>query len=116
MDRDNHETDETGLCKKDKRIYVECCKSKLKWSTSCHPWTDGQTEWVKRDLQQYLRLYATEKQNSWADWLSLAQSSCNSWIHSAMGKMPSAATHIPIIQEWVLNRMTYGPLWPLCSH
>ena len=42
-------------------------------STAYHPQTDGQTERINRDLQQYLRIFTSEKQNEWASWLPLAQ-------------------------------------------
>ena len=48
-----------------------------KLSTMHHPQTDGQTEQMNRDLQQYLRLFTAENQDKWADWLSIAQFSYN---------------------------------------
>ena len=38
-------------------------------STAYHPQTDGQTEWVNQELEQYLRLYCNYRQNDWAEWL-----------------------------------------------
>ena len=46
-------------------------------STAYHPQTDGQTERINRDLQQYLRIFTSEKQNEWASWLPLAKFSYN---------------------------------------
>jgi transposase InsO family protein len=48
-----------------------------KLSTAFHPQTDGQTERMNRDLQQYLQLFTAEKQDEWDDWLPLAQFSNN---------------------------------------
>jgi transposase InsO family protein len=48
-----------------------------KLSTAFHPQTNGQTERMNRDLQQYLRLFTAEKQDKWVDWLPLAQFSYN---------------------------------------
>jgi len=59
-----------------------------KLSTAFHPQTDGQTERMNRDLQQYLRLYCTEKQDEWVDWLPLAQFSYNSKVHTSSKKTP----------------------------
>ena len=42
-------------------------------STAYHPQTDGQTEWVNQELEQYLRLYCNYRQNDWAEWLSIAE-------------------------------------------
>ena len=41
-------------------------------STAYHSQTDGQTERINRDLQQYLRIFTLEKQNEWVSWLPLA--------------------------------------------
>ena len=46
-------------------------------STVYHPQTDGQTERINRDLQQYLRIFTSEKQDEWVSWLPLAQFSYN---------------------------------------
>ena len=42
-------------------------------STAYHPQTDRQIERINRDLQQYLRIFTSEKQNEWVSWLPLAQ-------------------------------------------
>lgn len=42
-------------------------------STAYHPETDGQTERMNAQLEQYLRLYVTYLQDDWADWLPLAE-------------------------------------------
>ena len=57
-------------------------------STAYHPQTDGQTEWVNQELEQYLRLYCNYRQNDWAEWLSIAEFSYNNWIHSSTGQSP----------------------------
>ena len=46
-------------------------------STTYHPQTDGQTERINQDLQQYLRIFTSEKQDEWVSWLPLAQFSYN---------------------------------------
>ena len=42
-------------------------------STAYHPQTNGQTERINQDLQQYPRIFTSEKQNKWVSWLPLAQ-------------------------------------------
>jgi hypothetical protein len=42
-------------------------------STAYHPQTDGQTEQVNQELEEYLRIYVNERQNNWVDWLPIAQ-------------------------------------------
>jgi len=54
-------------------------------STAYHPQTDGQTERVNQELEQYLRLYCNYRQNNWAEWLSIAEFSYNNRIHSSTG-------------------------------
>ena len=36
-------------------------------STAYHSQTDGQTEWVNQELEQYLRLYCNYRQNDWVE-------------------------------------------------
>jgi hypothetical protein len=36
-------------------------------STAYHPQTDGQTERVNQELEEYLRIYVNERQNDWVD-------------------------------------------------
>ncbi|THH07829.1 hypothetical protein EW145_g3112 [Phellinidium pouzarii] len=52
-------------------------------SMAYHPQTDGQTECVNQELEQYLRLYVNHRQTDWADWLSLAEFAYNNHEHSA---------------------------------
>jgi len=56
--------------------------------TAYHPQTDGQTERVNQELEQYLRLYCNYRQNDWAEWLSIAEFSYNNQIHSSIGRSP----------------------------
>jgi len=57
-------------------------------STAYHPQTDGQTERVNQELEQYLRLYCNYRQNNWAEWLSIAEFSYNNQIHFSTGQSP----------------------------
>jgi hypothetical protein len=57
-------------------------------STAYHPQTDGQSERTNQSLEQYLRIVCTKDQNSWADWLPLAQYVRNSWPSSTTKKAP----------------------------
>ena len=46
-------------------------------STAYHPQTDGQTERMNQEIEQYLRIFVNYKQSDWADWLALAEFSYN---------------------------------------
>ncbi len=61
-------------------------------STAYHPQTDGQTERVNQELEEYLRMYVNEKQNDWVDWLPIAQFCHNDRQHSATGFSPFMIT------------------------
>jgi hypothetical protein len=57
-------------------------------STAYHPQTDGQSERTNQSLEQYLRIVCANDQNSWANWLPLAQYVRNSWPSSTTKKTP----------------------------
>ena len=54
-------------------------------STTYHLQTDGQTERVNQELEEYLRIYVNEWQNNWVDWLPIAQFCHNDRQHLATG-------------------------------
>jgi hypothetical protein len=57
-------------------------------STARHPQTDGQTERMNQEMEQYLRIFCGKRQNDWADWLSCAEFSINNKINSSTGYSP----------------------------
>ena len=56
-------------------------KSKL--SMAFHPQTDGQTERVNQELEQYLRIFIDHKQEQWPEWLGMAEFAYNNKAHSS---------------------------------
>jgi len=54
----------------------------IKWSisTAYHPRTDGQTEWINQEVEQYLRLFTSYRQNDWVDWLPIAEFAHNNSV------------------------------------
>ncbi|KHN31759.1 Retrotransposable element Tf2 155 kDa protein type 1, partial [Glycine soja] len=60
--------------------------------TAYHPKTDGQTEVLNRVLEQYLRAFVHDKPSQWFSFLSLAEWSYNTSVHSATGVSPFEAT------------------------
>ena len=57
-------------------------------STAYHPQTDGQTERVNQELEQYLRIFVRERQDDWHALLPLAEFSYNNHIHSSTQQTP----------------------------
>ena len=51
-------------------------------STAWHPQTDGQTEHVNQELDQYLQLFVNERQDDWYNLLSMAEFQHNNHVHS----------------------------------
>jgi len=57
-------------------------------STAYYPQADGQTERVNQEMEQYLWLYCSYRQDDWTEWLPMAEFAYNNQIHSATGKSP----------------------------
>jgi len=53
-----------------------------KLSMAYHPQTDGQTERVNQELEQYLRVFIDHRQEQWPDWLGTAEFAYNNKIHA----------------------------------
>jgi len=61
---------------------------RLSSSTAWHPQTDGQTEHVNQELNQFLCLFVNERQDDWYDLLPIAEFQHNNHVHSAMQQPP----------------------------
>ncbi|KAH9706417.1 Endonuclease [Citrus sinensis] len=73
------------------RFWTELFKmlgTDLKFSTSFHLQTDGQTERINSLLEMYLRHYVSAHQRDWAKLLDVAQFSYNLQWSEATGKSP----------------------------
>ena len=80
-----------------------------KLSTAHHPQMDGQTEVMNREVQQYLRLFCAEEQESWSDWLGLAQFTINNHQHSATKFSPFQLTRTYTLRMGVEHRVSKAP-------
>ena len=80
-----------------------------KLSTAHHPQTDGQTEVMNREVQQYLRLFCAEEQDQWSDWLGLAQFAINNRQHSATKFSPFQLTRTYTPRMGTESRITKAP-------
>ena len=54
---------------------------KTKLSMAFHPQTDGQTERMNQELEQYLRFFMKHQQKDWPEWLALAEFTVNNKVH-----------------------------------
>ncbi|KZV49822.1 hypothetical protein F511_44744 [Dorcoceras hygrometricum] len=66
------------------------CKlgTKLLFSTTCHPQTDGQTEVVNRTLGTLLRAIISKNLKSWEECLPFVEFAYNRSVHSTTGFSP----------------------------
>ena len=64
-----------------------------KLSTAYHPQTDGQTERINQELEQYLRVFINHRQEQWPDWLGMAEFAYNNKIHMATKISPFKANY-----------------------
>jgi len=85
-------------------------------STAFHPQTDGQTERVNQELEQYLRLFVNHRQSDWMNWLPMAEFTYNNRVqaatkytpfllntgqHPRMGTEPWATTQLDSVETFV---------------
>ena len=83
-------------------------------STAFHPQTNGQTERLNREINQYLRTYVNDQQNEWAKWIKIAQFVWNNtvsevttdslfgitWSYSPRMGMEPAETTAPVAKDF----------------
>jgi transposase InsO family protein len=62
---------------------------KLAMSTAYHPQTDGQTEHINQELEEYLRIFTSRRQDNWDGLLPLGEFSHNNHVHSSTQQTPS---------------------------
>jgi hypothetical protein len=66
----------------------------LKYSLAYYSKTNGQTERINAILKQYLRAYMNFRQNSWVDWLPLAEFALNNAVSETTGFSPFFANYV----------------------
>ena len=49
-----------------------------------HPQTDGQTEQMNQELEQYLRFFIDHRQKDWLEWLASAEFVVNNKVHTTI--------------------------------
>ena len=66
---------------------------KTKLSTTFHPQTDGQTERMNQEVEQYLRFFIKHRQKDWLEWLAMAEFAINNKVHMATKISPFMANY-----------------------
>jgi len=66
---------------------------KTKLSTAFHPQTDGQTERMNQELEQYLQFFIEHRQKDWLEWLAAAEFAINNKVHMATKISPFMANY-----------------------
>jgi hypothetical protein len=64
-----------------------------KLSMVYHPQTDGQTEQMNQEIEQYLWLFISHRQDDWPEWIALAEFSYNNKIHMSTQVSPFFANY-----------------------
>ena len=60
----------------------------LKFSSSFHPQTDGQSEEANSNVLDLLKCYVSEHKAKWEQYLPLVECAYNNTVHSSTGKAP----------------------------
>ena len=66
---------------------------KTKLSMAFHPQTDGQTERMNQELEQYLQFFIEHRQRDWPEWLAMAEFTVNNKIYAATKVLPFMANY-----------------------
>ena len=66
---------------------------KTKLLTAFHPQTDGQTERMNQELEQYLRFFIEHRQKDLPEWLAAAEFAVNNKVHTATKVSPFMANY-----------------------
>ena len=62
--------------------------TKLNFSTTYHPQTYGQTEWVKQIMEDVLRMHVMNQPTKWGDYIHLVEFSYNNNYQSSLKMSP----------------------------
>ena len=66
---------------------------RTKLSTVFHPQTDGQTERINQELEQYLWFFIENRQKDWPEWLAMAEFAVNNKVHTVTKVSPFMANY-----------------------
>ena len=66
---------------------------KTKLSIAFHPQTDGQTERMNQELEQYLQFFIEHRQKDWPEWLAAAEFAINNKVYTVTKILPFMANY-----------------------
>jgi hypothetical protein len=94
-------------------------------STAYHSQTDGQTECVNQELEQFIRIFISYKQDNWDELLPAAEFAYNNHVHSSTqqvlfmmdtgwlpqmefepNRIPSANKSVNKFHDWMAARVS----------
>ena len=87
----------------------------LKLSTTYHPQTDREMEWVNQEVETYLWMFCQGQPDKWSEFIPMAEFAHNSATHSSTQKSPFSLilgykpqdypkigqTFLPSLEEWL---------------
>jgi len=102
--RDNvwklHRLPESVVLDREPQFAVELTKElnrmlgiKTKLSMAFHPQTDGQTERMNQELEQYLRFFIEHRQKDWPEWMAATEFAINNKVHAMTKVLPFMANY-----------------------
>ena len=66
---------------------------KTKLSTAFYLQTDGQTEHMNQELEQYLRMFINHRQEQWPEWLGTVEFAYNNKVYTGTKVSPFQANY-----------------------
>ena len=93
---------DTGVTSRCRRSFQKAKGTQLKFSIAYYPQTGGQSERTIQTLEDMLRACALSFEDSWVDYLHMAEFAYNSSYHSSIGMTPFEALY---------GQKVSAPLW-----
>jgi hypothetical protein len=89
-------------------------ETKLLFSTTYHPQTDGQTERVNQILEDMLRMHVMHQPRKWEDYLPLVEFAYNNGYQASLKMSPFEVLYgrqcnTPVSWRNPVNRISFGP-------
>ena len=70
------------------RALYKCLRIEAGLTTAYHPEGNGKVERKNQEVEKFLRLFVSQRQDDWVDWLPMAEFALNSHVSSATERTP----------------------------